>query len=348
MKHFNIYNLLFIFLLAFLLQSCSVYRPTTVQSKGIYFEGKVNLGNFKQAVVVRGNNKKNPVLLHLHGGPGYPLFPYISNFYELEKHFTVVYWEQRGTAKSLNRKLNKNSMTTNTLLNDLTQLVNWIQTNIDTSKIYLWGHSWGTNLGMMYAHKHPEKLKAYIGTGQSVNLKDNERYCYKFVKQNAETYKHKKALKCIKNTDTTNYTLKNALKIRKWIYRFGGIEHTNYKQKSYRNFDIVKKIFETPEYSCSDKWRLIFRSTYSGKTLWNDMMRINLFNQVKEVNCPIYFFEGKYDALVSCTLAKQYFNFIKANKGKYLIWFDKSAHRPQTEEPKKFIHEMRKIKNIYN
>ncbi len=336
-----------ILLLTFILQSCSVYRALPDAEHGIYIEKQIPLGNFKQAIIVRGEDKNNPVLLHLHGGPGYPLFPYLNDFKELEKHFTVVYWEQRGTAKSLSRKLNKASMTTDTLLNDLSQLVDWIQTNIDTSKVFIWGHSWGTNLGMLYASKYPQKIKAYIGTGQSVNLVENERLCYTFAKENAEKHHNKKALRQVHSVDTSNYSLKDALKIRRWIYTFGGIVHNNDKEKSYRNFDIVKQIFRTPEYACTDKWRLILHSTYSGKLLWDDMMQINLFEQVKQVDCPIYFFEGKYDNIVSSKLAEKYFNFVKAPKGKTLIWFDNSAHRPQTEEFDRFLKELLKVKGKY-
>lgn len=333
------------FLFGFVCQSCSVSRPLIASDKGISIEKKICLNGYSQAVVVRSEDRANPVLLHLHGGPGYPLFPYINDFSELEKHFTIVYWEQRGTAKSLSSKLNKASMTTDTLLRDLDELVNWIQKNIDANQIYLWGHSWGTNLGMLYINKYPKKIKAYIGTGQSVNLIENERLCYDFVKGKAEQKKEKKALRVLQKIDTTNYSLNDALKLRKWIYAYGGIVHKQQKKKAYLNFDIVKDIFKTPEYSFADKWRLVFFSKFSGKNLWEDMMNINLFEQVKEVSCPIYFFEGRYDAIVSAKLAKKYFDYVKANRGKHLVWFEKSAHRIPTEEPEKFIKELLKIKN---
>jgi pimeloyl-ACP methyl ester carboxylesterase len=88
----------------------------------------------------------------------------------------------------------------------------------------------------------------------------------------------------------------------------------------------------------------MFRSKFSGKTLWNDMMAINLFSQVKSLKVPVYFFLGKYDHIVSSKLASEYFNVLDAKVGKQLIWFNESAHRPQTEEPKKFVKELVKVK----
>jgi len=334
---------LFLLVGILVLTSCSVSRKLYSTTQSVYHEYSLNLGGYKQAVIVRGQDKNNPVLIHLHGGPGYPLFPYLDNNFELERYFTVVYWEQRGTAASLDRKLDKTSLQTDTLLNDLNDLVDWARLNLDSSKVYIWGHSWGTNLGMLYVCRHPEKVKAYIGTGQSVNLFENERLAYRFVLDSAKFENNKKALHQLSKIDTLNYNLNDALAVRKWIYNYGGIVHSNYIEKPYINFDIVKDVFKTPEYTITDKWRLLLRSKYSGKTLWDDMMQIDLFLQVPKVEVPVYFFEGRYDHLVSSHLALEYYNLLNAPQGKTLIWFENSAHRPQTEEPEKFLNEMIKV-----
>lgn len=337
-------NKYLLIIIIFVITACSVTREIPSGANSIYIEKSINLGGFEQAIIVRGQSNTNPVLIHLHGGPGYPLYPYLDNFKELEKHFTVVYWEQRGTGKSLNRNLNDVSMCTDSLLRDLNELVNWSLNQLHVKQTYIWGHSWGSNLGMLYINKYPEKVKAYIGTGQSVNLLENERLCYKFVKKQATENNNTKALRQLAHIDTANYELSDALTVRKWIYNYGGIVHSNYKEKPYINFGIVKKVFKTPEYNMSDKWRLLLKSKYSGKQLWDDMMKINLFKQVKQVNCPVYFFEGKYDVIVSSKLAKKYFNQLIATKGKTLVWFENSAHRSYIEEPQKFINELLKVK----
>lgn len=332
------------FIASTIIVACSLTREIPNGKQSIFIEKELNLGNSKQSVIIRGEDKNNPILVHLHGGPGYPLFPFIDNFKEIEKHFTMVYWEQRGTGKSFNKKINSESMNTDTLLSDLNHLINWTRNNIDTNAVFIWGHSWGSNLGMLYSAKYPNNVKAYIGTGQSVNLKENERLCLIFAMQKAKAENNKKALKQLKKIDTLNYDLKSALKVRKWIYTYGGIIHKNYQEKNYINSEIVKKVFQTPEYSLLNKWQLVLNSKYSGIELWDDMMAINLFEQVKRVNCPIYFFEGKYDAIVSSKLAAKYYHKLIATKGKKLVWFNNSAHRPHIEEPEKFITELIKVK----
>ena len=50
-----------------------------------------------QWVTIRGHDKRNPVLLVLHGDPGYVELP-LSWWYTRgwEEYFTVVQWDQRG------------------------------------------------------------------------------------------------------------------------------------------------------------------------------------------------------------------------------------------------------------
>lgn len=331
-------------LIVLLFQGCSTTRKSPLGENPTNEQLKMNINGVEQSVVVRSSNIEHPILLHLHGGPGYPLFPYLDQFRKLEEHFTMVYWEQRGTASSLNSDVDEGSMTTDTLMNDLEQLVVWLKNKYHKKRIFIWGHSWGSNLGLLYASKFPENIYAYVGTGQSTNLIENERMCYHFALENAQNQQNKKALRQLNRIDTLDYQLSDALKVRKWVYTFGGIVHHNNQEKAYINTSVLKKVLKTPEYSFADKWRLITRSKFSGKTLWDDMMELNLFKEVKTVQAPVYFFEGRYDHLVSSALAAKYFHQLDANGQKQLIWFNHSAHRPHIEEPKKFLRKMIMVK----
>ena len=60
----------------------------------------IDLGGEKQYIEITGDSKNNPVLLFLHGGPGWPQTPHLRYFNAaLTKHMTVVAWEQSGCGK---------------------------------------------------------------------------------------------------------------------------------------------------------------------------------------------------------------------------------------------------------
>ncbi|MCL2011388.1 MAG: alpha/beta hydrolase [Cystobacterineae bacterium] len=61
-----------------------------------------------------------------------------------------------------------------------------------------------------------------------------------------------------------------------------------------------------------------------------------MFEEIKAIEVPIYFFHGIYDYTVNYSLSKKYYQHITAPvKGFYT--FKKSAHSPMFEEPEKFI-----------
>ena len=54
-----------------------------------------------QWLSIRGRDRRNPILLFLHGGPGSPTMPVAYTFQSpWEDYFTVVQWDQRGTGKT--------------------------------------------------------------------------------------------------------------------------------------------------------------------------------------------------------------------------------------------------------
>src|ERR1039457_5918811 len=55
------------------------------------------------ALRIRGEDRDNPVLLVIHGGPGAPCSIFTPVIRSWERHFTVVQWDQRGAGKTLGR-----------------------------------------------------------------------------------------------------------------------------------------------------------------------------------------------------------------------------------------------------
>lgn len=107
----------------------------------------IPLNGALQYISVRAEKKGAPLLLYLHGGPGDAALPLVLKFNrELEKHFTVVVWEQRGAGKSYYR-FGDEQPSIDTFLQDLYALVSALLARFEQRDLYLvairGGACWG-------------------------------------------------------------------------------------------------------------------------------------------------------------------------------------------------------------
>ena len=129
--------------------------------------GYRRLGGLDQWVLTRGRSGANPPLILLHGGPGLSETSWFRCFNApLEDSFTVVYWDQRGAGKSFDPGIPRSSMTVEQLVADLDDLVEAVCARTGHAQVVLFGHSWGSALGMLYASRFPHKVAVYVGSGQ--------------------------------------------------------------------------------------------------------------------------------------------------------------------------------------
>lgn len=143
---------------------------------------EVELGNMKQCILSRGNDISNPVLLWLHGGPGSSQMP-IARYYngDLEKEFIVVHWDQRGAGKSNPPDFNEETMTIEQFINDAHELTQCLKNKYNKEKIYLLGHSWGTQFGIKLVEQYPEDYYAYIGVSQVTDSFKAQEIAYNWL-----------------------------------------------------------------------------------------------------------------------------------------------------------------------
>jgi proline iminopeptidase len=145
-----------------------------VNSRGIERLETVRIGGIEQWVSIRGTDKRNPVLLLIHGGPGYVSIPMSWWFSrDWEEYFTVVQWDQRGAGKTYLMN-DPNSvaptLTLERMVADTEEMIRWARNELGKEKIFIIGHSWGSYLGLEVAKRHPDWLYAYIGVGQLTNV----------------------------------------------------------------------------------------------------------------------------------------------------------------------------------
>lgn len=264
----------------------------------------------------------------MHGGPGDAALPLVLKFNkELEKHFTVVVWEQRGAGKSYYPFAQNQKVTIDTFIEDLYQLTMFIRSRYNQKKIILVGHSWGSVLGLRFIQKYPECIHTYIGCGQVVNMKKSSRIAYQFAMEHAGGHVKRK-LEGIDCTYTGDDWLKDLLFVTKQVVKHKG---SLYGKRNYN--DLMIPFLFSKQYHISDLAKRQKGSLQSIKFLWQELMQTD-FESIVQFKCPVVFVEGRYDKHVSSELVESYYHTIQSEK--QLIWFEKSCHFPQWSESQKF------------
>ena len=172
-------------------------RVTTINTpNGINEARYVRIGGIDQWVQIRGDDKSNPVLLWLNGGPGPSTIPATYFFRDWERHFTLVMWDQRGegrTFASSGRSV-ASTMTIDRMAQDGIELTNYLRSRLHKHKIILLGHSWGSILGVHMARDRPDLFYAYVGTGQVHDMRADLRSAYPRLLARAHSSHNKQAV----------------------------------------------------------------------------------------------------------------------------------------------------------
>lgn len=288
------------------------------------------LGGLDQWVMLRGESVTNPPLILLHGGSGFTEMRLFRHFNApLEKRFTVVYWDQRGTGKSFDRRIPRSSMTVEQFIADLDELVDAVCKRVVQNKVAIFGHSWGSALGVLYAARFPQKVAAHVGSGQCGDWPAAESASYAFALAEAERRNNRKALKELRAIGPPPHTPSSLWTERTWLQRFEG------QLSGKALWNIGRIVLGGPESSIFDLPNLLRGFRFSLDAMWAEVSGLNLLKLVPALQMPVFFFLGRRDHWVPPEISVVYFDLLTA-PSKKVVWFEESGHEPFVDEPARF------------
>lgn len=309
-----------------------------VSPNGIETLVKVPINGTDQWLSIRGKDRRNPILLVLHGGPASPSMPSDYTYQSpWEDYFTVVQWDQRGAGKTYAANTEQKmapGMTIEGMTDDAAQVVQYLREHYGKQKIFLMGHSWGTVLGTRLAQQHPEWFYAYIGVGQVVNVRRNEEVGYDFALSSAKSSGNANAIKELQAIapypGTAPINLERLGVRSKWEMYYGGL---TYGRQNYAYESDVEQL--SPEYSQQELDAINKGSMFTIGHLAAPLLSVN-FDDVTQFGCPVILFVGAHDETTSHELAEQWFDKLHA-PSKRLVIFADSAHMVMQEQPGRFL-----------
>ncbi|GAB3232589.1 alpha/beta hydrolase [Algoriphagus aestuariicola] len=294
---------------------------TSFAQQAIHTKDGMEIGGIQQYIEVDTKDDSKPILLFLHGGPGFSSRPYLEKVKKsLQEDFIIVQWDQRETGNTLAWNPSPVPLAPTLFHHDTEQVVDYLLERFGRKKLLLVGFSWGGFLGLEYAKNHPEKLLAYVHVSGMVAAELSEKLTLDEIRERAEEENNALAIQELADIQIPFRNWKDLYFQRKWTAYFSGVKVT---PKTY-----PMHIFE----NWNKTWFQLFL----------EASKVDYLKHAPQLDCPVYFFVARKDLVSNAKVTGIYYEQLKAPT-KELVWFDKSTHEIPSQEPKEFTFQLLKI-----
>ena len=309
-----------------------------VAPHGVQESYKTRIGDIDQWINVRGQDRANPMILFVHGGPASPIVPTMWQFQRpIEEYFTVANYDQRGAGKTYGETdpaLVGETIRIARYVDDLIEVAEHLRARYGKQKLVLMAHSWGTVISLAASLKRPDLFHAYVGIGQVISVRENERIGFEYALEQARIHDDQDALKELQAIapypGDQPITRERIVAARKWPQHYGGL--SAYRSASTYFF---KGPLLSPDYDMEQVKAIDAGSLLTLGRLLPEFVDVD-YSRVKEFPIPVVMFLGRHDYTTPTAPTEAWLAQVTA-PSKRAVWFERSAHMAPWEEPGKTL-----------
>lgn len=252
-----------------------------------------------------------PIIV-VHGGPGLDQSYLLPQMLELAKDHQVVFYDQRGSGKSLEATLDARHVNLSQFAEDLEK----IRQKFVFKKVTLIGHSWGGQVSMSYAIRYPQRVKAMVLLSSApANFKGQQAFLDEFaIKTNA--IKHDIAP----------------------LYHYDDLKNLTENQINSLYRKLASVYFANPNNVSQLTFEMKKESILSGFKVASQLSKtaiakLNLFPGLVKLDVPTLIVHGNQDIMPVSTDEE-----IKAAiSNSEIVYLDQCGHFPYIEQPEKLF-----------
>ncbi|MCD2469500.1 MULTISPECIES: alpha/beta fold hydrolase [unclassified Streptomyces] len=303
---------------------------------GIDEQGYVRIGGIEQWISVRGEDRANPVMLEIHGGPGASNSIYGPRTRAWEKHFTIVRWDMRGTGKTLRRPAadHQGDLSFARMYEDAVEVTHHVRARLGTDRVVLVANSFGSAFGLRLARQYPDLYSAYVGTDQSVHDAGRDHRAHRALLARLEAAGKRKELATLEEMgpDRRTWTSEQYGAYAKIVATSDPLTFATMKSV------VMKSLWFSPLHSLGELGALGKGMKLSEQILpatahfddWADGTTFDL---------PFFIFQGDQDVLTPTHLAQRFFDDVHAPVKSFALIED-ASHFASFRHPEQFLHLM--------
>jgi pimeloyl-ACP methyl ester carboxylesterase len=298
----------------------------------------VRVGGIDQWIQLRGEDRANPVLLVLHGGPGWPNAVFTLPLRPWEQHFTVVQWDHRGAGKTLGRngKTGSGPMTFDRRVTDAIELIDFLRQHLGTDKVIVLAESMGTLTGLPLAVRRPDLVHALVVTDLYVNMAANEAGKRQLTLERLRAAGNTKGVAALEaiGADPTRWDLQAWTTNMAWAFK------TNVPTPNLDRKLLFPLALTSPIYTLRDLSTLFTGFQWSTAQMFEELKAYDVRRLGTRLEVPFFLFQGESDVITVTSLAEEYFEEVEAPT-KELALIPDAGHFAAFTQPERFLAELR-------
>jgi pimeloyl-ACP methyl ester carboxylesterase len=298
----------------------------------------VKVGGIDQWIQLRGEDRDNPVLLVLHGGPGWPNAVFTLPLRPWERHFTVVQWDHRGAGKTLGRngKAASGPMTFAQRVADAVEVIEFLRQYLGKDKVVVLAESMGTLTGLPLAKRRPDLVHALVVTDLYVNMVTNEARKWQLTLERLRAAGNPKGVAALEGIgpDPTRWDLRAWNANMAWAFR------TNVPTPNLDRRLLFPLALSSPIYSLRDLYSLFVGFQWSTAQMFQELKAYDARRLGPRFEVPFFLLQGEHDVITLTTLAEEYFEEVQAPTKELALIAD-AGHFAAFTHPGQFLAELR-------
>jgi pimeloyl-ACP methyl ester carboxylesterase len=177
--------------------------------------------------------------------------------------------------------------------------------------------------------RFPEKVTAYVGSGQIGDWAAGESASYAFALAEAQRLGKQRAVKKLRAIGPPPHSAESLWTQRTVLSRLEG------RMAPRAMWKLGRAVLAGEESSIFDLPSTMRGFRFSLGAMWAEVSRLNLRELVPALEMPVFFFLGRKDHWVPAEVSLPYYDGLTA-PAKELVWFEESGHEPFVDEPAKF------------
>ena len=313
-----------------------------LRDSGIQESHFLRLNGIDQYVYEVGQRDGLPVVIFLHGGPGFSYTNQADTLVGLADQVNVLFWDQIGAGQTYEANSNVEPNMVD-LQASLTDLVAYTKARYGVDQVGIIGHSWGSALGASYVLEHPDDVSFYVGIGQVVTPVEDEAVALSQTRELAKSLGRQDLLDQLGEIPTDYPNPENFLTL---AYE-AAILRSVQRELGFGTADFVQYLpllltNQVDKLSAGDQ-EMLDRMLLNQR-LYRELLATDIYAMDLEFSMPFYLISGENDIQVPRSQSEKMIEKVQAPTKEMMIIPD-AGHTPMIDQETDFIKSLTTIIN---